>query len=329
MRGIVRRGKPCSVNPYGAASVRRVKGIYGGSPCAPRSPRSCTSWPNWSRTCAGRGIPDSLDLFESVDPELWRACNGDPGRMLGEVCAERIEKLARDRKFLRRLADVARRPHRLPDPAALVPAAAGRRASHCRPRSATSRPSSASPRCCRSTPAASASWPATTSRPPATSACRSSASACCTARATSGSRCRPTAGSSSTTRPSTRGGLPISALKDADGAPVRISLRAARGPHAARAGVGGRGRPGAAAAARQRHRGERHRRAPGHRPALRRRPRAPPASRSCCSASAASARSAPTARRPARPRPRCSTPTRATPASSASSASASSSRTTG
>jgi starch phosphorylase len=50
--------------------------------------------------------PESLDLFESVDPDLWRACNGDPGKMLGEVSAERIAKLAKDRKFLRQLADV-------------------------------------------------------------------------------------------------------------------------------------------------------------------------------------------------------------------------------
>ncbi len=50
--------------------------------------------------------PESLDLLESVDPALWRACNGDPRRMLGEVSAERIDKLAKDRKFLRRLADV-------------------------------------------------------------------------------------------------------------------------------------------------------------------------------------------------------------------------------
>jgi glycogen phosphorylase len=50
--------------------------------------------------------PESLDLLESVDPELWRACGGDPSRMLGEVSAERIERLARDRRFLRRLADV-------------------------------------------------------------------------------------------------------------------------------------------------------------------------------------------------------------------------------
>jgi starch phosphorylase len=50
--------------------------------------------------------PESLDLFESVDPDLWQACNHDPGRMLGEVSAERIAKLAKDRKFLRALVDV-------------------------------------------------------------------------------------------------------------------------------------------------------------------------------------------------------------------------------
>ncbi len=50
--------------------------------------------------------PDSLDLFESVDPELWQSCAHDPGRMLGELSAARVAKLAGDRKFLRRLADV-------------------------------------------------------------------------------------------------------------------------------------------------------------------------------------------------------------------------------
>jgi starch phosphorylase len=49
---------------------------------------------------------DSLDLLESVDPDRWRACGHDPGRMLGEVSAERFAVLARDRKFLRRLEDI-------------------------------------------------------------------------------------------------------------------------------------------------------------------------------------------------------------------------------
>jgi len=50
--------------------------------------------------------PDSQDLFESVDPQLWRACIGDPGKMLGEVSGERLAELALDRRFLRRLSDV-------------------------------------------------------------------------------------------------------------------------------------------------------------------------------------------------------------------------------
>ncbi|MGI8760626.1 MAG: alpha-glucan family phosphorylase [Jatrophihabitantaceae bacterium] len=50
--------------------------------------------------------PDSLDLLESVDPDRWLACDRDPGRMLGEVSAGRLAQLARDRRFLRRLEDV-------------------------------------------------------------------------------------------------------------------------------------------------------------------------------------------------------------------------------
>jgi starch phosphorylase len=50
--------------------------------------------------------PDSIDLLESVDPALWQACGRDPGRMLGEVRADRLAALARDRKFMRRLADI-------------------------------------------------------------------------------------------------------------------------------------------------------------------------------------------------------------------------------
>jgi starch phosphorylase len=50
--------------------------------------------------------PDSQELLEAVDPDLWQACGGDPGRMLGEVSAERLAILARDRRFLRRLDDV-------------------------------------------------------------------------------------------------------------------------------------------------------------------------------------------------------------------------------
>src|SRR3712207_8783629 len=49
---------------------------------------------------------ETRDLFEALDPGLWRTCNGDPVKVLGEVSAERLATLARDRRFVRRLQDV-------------------------------------------------------------------------------------------------------------------------------------------------------------------------------------------------------------------------------
>ncbi len=49
---------------------------------------------------------ETRDLFEALDPELWRTCNGDPVKVMGEVSAERLNTLAKDRRFLRRLQDV-------------------------------------------------------------------------------------------------------------------------------------------------------------------------------------------------------------------------------
>ncbi|MGI8698905.1 MAG: alpha-glucan family phosphorylase [Mycobacteriales bacterium] len=51
--------------------------------------------------------PESIDLFESVDPDTWASCGHDPVRLLGEVSTERMDALARDRRFLRRLSDAA------------------------------------------------------------------------------------------------------------------------------------------------------------------------------------------------------------------------------
>ncbi|WP_256789410.1 alpha-glucan family phosphorylase [Frankia sp. AvcI1] len=51
--------------------------------------------------------PETLDLFESVDPELWRATKGDPVRLLGEVDHDRLLALAADRRFVRRLTAIA------------------------------------------------------------------------------------------------------------------------------------------------------------------------------------------------------------------------------
>jgi glycogen phosphorylase len=49
--------------------------------------------------------PETRDLFEALDPELWETCGGDPVKVLGEVSAERLATLAKDRRFLRRLQD--------------------------------------------------------------------------------------------------------------------------------------------------------------------------------------------------------------------------------
>jgi starch phosphorylase len=54
----------------------------------------------WSRQPAARA------LLESVDPGLWRQTGHDPLRLLAEVPAERLEELAEDGGFVRRLAAV-------------------------------------------------------------------------------------------------------------------------------------------------------------------------------------------------------------------------------
>jgi starch phosphorylase len=50
--------------------------------------------------------PETRDLFEALDPDLWQTCGGDPVTVLGEVSAERLATLAKDRRFVRRLEDV-------------------------------------------------------------------------------------------------------------------------------------------------------------------------------------------------------------------------------
>src|SRR5215207_8793941 len=49
--------------------------------------------------------PETRDLFETLDPGLWQSCGGDPVKALGEVSAERLAQLAKDRRFVRRLQD--------------------------------------------------------------------------------------------------------------------------------------------------------------------------------------------------------------------------------
>ncbi|GII61919.1 alpha-1,4 glucan phosphorylase [Sphaerisporangium krabiense] len=51
--------------------------------------------------------PETLDLFAEVDPATWERVGHDPVALLGAVEADRLAELARDRRFLRRLADAA------------------------------------------------------------------------------------------------------------------------------------------------------------------------------------------------------------------------------
>ncbi len=56
--------------------------------------------------------PASMDLFETVDPQLWAGCQRDPVRLLGAVSAERLAELSRDEDFLARLHAAADDLHR-------------------------------------------------------------------------------------------------------------------------------------------------------------------------------------------------------------------------
>ena len=47
--------------------------------------------------------PETRDLFAAVDPEVWQAADGDPVKLLGDVSRERLDELAADHRFLRRL----------------------------------------------------------------------------------------------------------------------------------------------------------------------------------------------------------------------------------
>ncbi|MBA3249970.1 MAG: alpha-glucan family phosphorylase, partial [Geodermatophilaceae bacterium] len=49
---------------------------------------------------------ETRELFEAIDPELWRACKGDPVTLLGEVSGERLAALSKDKRFLRTLSDL-------------------------------------------------------------------------------------------------------------------------------------------------------------------------------------------------------------------------------
>ncbi|MQA94551.1 MAG: alpha-glucan family phosphorylase [Streptosporangiales bacterium] len=50
---------------------------------------------------------ETREVFAAIDPETWEAVRHDPVRLLGEIAPERLDELAADRRFLRRLGDAA------------------------------------------------------------------------------------------------------------------------------------------------------------------------------------------------------------------------------
>ena len=61
------------------------------------------------------------DLFESIDPDLWKQVGCDPVALLGQVSPNRLDELAVDESFVGRLDHIVGRTRRLPGPAAVVP----------------------------------------------------------------------------------------------------------------------------------------------------------------------------------------------------------------
>ncbi|HET8559366.1 MAG TPA: alpha-glucan family phosphorylase [Marmoricola sp.] len=47
--------------------------------------------------------PETQDVFAAMDPEAWAASGHDPVRLLGSVSRQRLEELASDKRFLKRL----------------------------------------------------------------------------------------------------------------------------------------------------------------------------------------------------------------------------------
>ena len=47
------------------------------------------------------------DLFDAIDPELWKQVGADPVALLGQVSPKRLDELAVDESFLRRLDELA------------------------------------------------------------------------------------------------------------------------------------------------------------------------------------------------------------------------------
>ena len=161
----------------------------------------------------------TIELFRTLDRDLWEATGHNPHWMLGRIDQKRYAELETDEAFLaqmdRAAADLASYLNGVGWFGRTQNGSLDLRVAYFSAEFGISRVRA------RSTPAASASWPATISSPPATSACRSSASACSTATATSASTSTPTAGSRKRYPDNDFSTLPARAARStADGKPL-------------------------------------------------------------------------------------------------------------
>ena len=58
--------------------------------------------------------PETRDLFETLDPDLWQSCGGDPVKVLGEVSAERLAAAGQGPQVRPPAAGRRRRPGGVP-----------------------------------------------------------------------------------------------------------------------------------------------------------------------------------------------------------------------
>ena len=156
--------------------------------------------------------PASQDLFADIDPALWASFEGDPLKLLGAVSVSRLQQLAKDQSFLDRVHGLAADLNSyLTEPRwyqGQIDRAADEGKGAVLPNAIAyfSMEFGVSEVLAELLRRTGESWRATTSSRPPTWGCRSSASGCCTGSGTSGSRCPRTAGSRSTTWPTTRRG---------------------------------------------------------------------------------------------------------------------------
>ena len=262
------------IDPRNSATVPRCV-RFDDSPSVLSCPRPWPPWATWPATCGGPGTRRRRTSSRPSTRELWEATGHDPVRLLGAVGRARLEELAARRGLPRAARRGAGRPRRLPDRRPLVPAPQGRRE---RPRAIAY---------------FSPEFGITAVLPQYSGGLGILAGDHLKAASDLGvpiigvgllyrhgyfKQSLSREGWQQETYPVLDpDGLPISLLREDDGSRALISIALPGRPRPARPDLGRQRRPGAAAAARLRRRGQPRPLPRRHRPALRRQQRAPAA----------------------------------------------------